>query len=454
MSSPMEVTNSTDSDDIQRVFDAQREHRWVVKQTTAEERRGVLERLKAAVLANSDEVMAALHADLGRPARLSKTEIGAVLHDIDDAVSHLDAWMAPSPVEPAAHFGAGAHAEVRYEGRGVVLLFGPWNFPFGLVFEPLVPILAAGNTCIVKPNELAPATSAVTAKIIRSVFDEKHVAVFEGGVDLADELLGLPVDHVFFTGSPAVGRVVMARAAAHLASVTLELGGKCPAVVDKSADLPRAVAQIGVGKHQNAGQICLSPDHVWVHEDLYDEFVAAYLEWITNNLCDDDERLDGRRLGRIVNQRNVERVQGYVDEAVRRGATSTAVAPSCSDDLVVTPTILTGVDADSAVMREEIFGPIMPIMRYREVATVVESVRRNGKPLAMYVFSHDDAVVEKLLDETSSGGVTVNGWALHSSDTSLPFGGVGSSGIGRYHGVHGFRELSNSRAVFTAARAT
>jgi len=437
--------------EAKRVFDAQQEHRWSAKQTTAQHRKAILQRLRAEVVSSTDEVITALYDDLGRPPGLSRAEIGAVLLDIDDALAHLDEWMAPTPVTPAAHFGAGAQAEIRYEGKGVVLLFGPWNFPFGLVFEPLVPIIAAGNTCIVKPNELAPATSAVTARIIRSIFDEEHVAVLEGGVDLADTLLGLPVDHVFFTGSPAVGRIVMAKAAAHLASVTLELGGKCPAVVDATANLSKAVQSIAVGKHQNAGQICLSPDHVWVHEDVRDEFTEGYLEWVSANMCTGDS-VDRSRLGRLVNKRNFDRVEEYVKDAVRRGATSISPARDVSEDLVVAPTVLLGVDDDSAVMQQEIFGPVLPVMVYRELSTVVESIRQHGKPLAMYIFSENEAVVEKVLAETSSGGVTVNGWALHSADTSLPFGGVGSSGIGRYHGIHGFRELSHARSIFLAPK--
>jgi aldehyde dehydrogenase (NAD+) len=432
-----------------RVFDAQRDHRWVAKQATALDRIATLVRLKTAIVSGTDDVITALHADLGRPRRLSKTEIAAVLHDIDEAIANIDDWMAPTQVTPASHFGTGAHAEIRYEGRGVVLLFGPWNFPFGLVFQPLVPIIAAGNTCIVKPNELAPRTSAVTARIIRSVFDEKHVAVCEGGVDVADQLLELPIDHVFFTGSPAVGRIVMSKAAIHLASVTLELGGKCPAVIDATADIRKAVAAIAFGKHQNAGQICLAPDHVWVHEDVSQEFVDGYLEWVSANLCADGALVDDR-LGRAVDQRNYERVQGYVADAVTRGGTSITVAPAVSS-LVIAPTVLSGVDLDAAVMREEIFGPVLPVLTFRDVSTVVDAVREDGKPLAMYLFSEDDAFIETMLEHTSSGGVTINGWALHSSDTGLPFGGVGTSGIGRYHGVHGFLEMSHARSVFMAA---
>lgn len=305
--------------EAERLFTLQREHRWVAKRSNASHRRESLNRLKEAITDHAEEVIAALYDDLGKPPRSSKiAELGTVLHDIDEAVARLDEWMAPTRVQPAARLGVDTRAEIRYEGRGVVLLFGPWNFPFSLVFQPLVPIVAAGNTCIVKPNELAPATSDVTARIIRSVFDERHVAVLEGGVDVAEQLLDLPVDHVFFTGSPAVGKIVMAKAAQHLASVTLELGGKCPAIIDSATDLSKAVQTIAFGKHENTGQICLAPDHVWVHEDLRDQFVAQYLEWVSANI-------PAERVGRLVNSRNAERVRAYVADAVLRGATATTV---------------------------------------------------------------------------------------------------------------------------------
>jgi aldehyde dehydrogenase (NAD+) len=447
MSSNTEAVAHGNVAEAKRICDSQRQYRWTAKQTTSDERKAILERLRGAIVANFDAAVDALYADLGRPRGLSKAEIGAVLHDIDEATRNLDEWMAPTRVTP--QIDPAASAEIRYEGRGVVLLFGPWNFPFGLVFQPLVPIIAAGNTCIVKPNELAPATSALTAQIIRSVFNEEHVAVLEGGVELAEGLLDLPVDHIFFTGSPAVARTVMSKAAEHLASVTLELGGKCPAVVDQSADLTAAVSHIAAGKHQNAGQICLAPDHVWVHEDVSDQFISGYVDWITANLCNDDQ-LVVDRLGRLVNQRNFDRVQRYVDEALQRGAKSTVVGSNPQSPLAIAPTVLTGVDTESAVMRDEIFGPVMPILTYRDISTVIESIRRQGKPLAMYIFSQDDAMIESILAETSSGGVTINGWAAHCSDTSLPFGGVGASGMGRYHGVYGFQELSNARSIFVA----
>jgi aldehyde dehydrogenase (NAD+) len=445
-----ETEKTLDTTDAAKIFETQRRHRWVTKTSTVEERTGHLIRLRTAITDHLDEIRAALHADLLRPPRPRvPSEVAAVLADIDDAVAHLAEWMAPTPLTPPPFLGAGAQELVQYEARGVTLLFAPWNFPFGLLFQPLVPIIAAGNTAIVKPNELAPATAAISAQIIREVFSPDHVAVFTGGVELANALLELPVDHVFFTGSPAVGRVVMAGAARHLASVTLELGGKCPAIVDGTTDIATAATQIAQAKHSNAGQICLSPDHLWVRPEVRDEFLGHYQRWVDENLYREGN-LVPEALGRIVDRRNLDRLTGYLDDAVARGATLVGGGTPDPAGTVLPPAVLLDVTPDMKIMGEEIFGPILPVLTFTDPAQVVEHVRAGGKPLAMYVYSDDRTLVDEVLAGTSSGGVTVNGWALHFVDSQLPFGGVGSSGMGRYHGVHGFRELSHARSVFLA----
>jgi aldehyde dehydrogenase (NAD+) len=279
------------------------------------------------------------------------------------------------------------------------------------------------------------------------VFDEREVAVFEGGVDVARALLELPVDHIFFTGSPAVGRVVMAAAARHLATVTLELGGKCPAVVDGTSDLARAAAVIGAAKVNNAGQICLAPDHVWIREDLREEFTGLYLAWIRDNVYSSDGAIDLARMPRMVDRRNFDRVWGYVDDAVARGATALGTGRTDETTLTIEPAVLIDVPLDARVMQDEIFGPVLPVLTYRSLDEVTDHIRDGGKPLAIYAHTSDDALVERLLTTTSSGGMTVNGASTHVRDPRLPFGGVGTSGMGAYHGLHGFRELSHARAV-------
>jgi aldehyde dehydrogenase (NAD+) len=431
---------------IERVFALQRAYKWTVKNSTAAERRAKLLSLKQAVLANAESIRRALHADLRKPETEAAGEIGSVEGDINDALEHLESWMAPVEITPAPVF-AGARARIVYEARGVCLVFGPWNFPFQLLFEPLVPIIAAGNTAILKPNELAPATSRVSAEIIRAVFDEREVAVFEGGIDLANELLALPVDHMFFTGSPKVGRVIMGAAARHLSTVTLELGGKCPVIIDDSTDLAAAAATIAAARCYNSGQVCLCPDIAWVPAAKRDALVSHLGDTVRSMLYRDGE-LNKGAFGRMVDRRNFERVKGYLDDALARGAKVAFGGTTEADDLTIHPTVLLDVPADARIMQEEIFGPILPIQTYRTPAEICAAVQGGGKPLAMYIYSNDPAFVATLLNNTSSGGVTVNGWATHWFEPQLPFGGVNESGIGRYHGLHGFREVSHERSVF------
>jgi aldehyde dehydrogenase (NAD+) len=431
---------------IERVFALQRAHKWTVKNSTAAERKAKLERLKGAVLANAEAIRRALHADLRKPEAEASGEIGSVENDINDALEHLDSWMAPLEITPSPVF-AGARARIIYEARGICLIFGPWNFPFQLLFEPLVPVIAAGNTAIMKPNELAPATSRISAEIIRAVFDEREVAVFEGGIDLANELLALPVDHVFFTGSPKVGRAVMGAAARHLASVTLELGGKCPVILDESTDLAAAAATIAAARCYNSGQVCLCPDIAWVPASKRDAFVA-HLETAIRSMLYQDGELNKSAFGRMVDRRNFDRVKGYLDDALERGAMLAFGGTTEADDLTIHPTVLLDVPANARIMQEEIFGPILPIQSYRTPQDVCAAVQGGGKPLAMYIYSNDPGFIETVMNNTSSGGVTVNGWAMHWFEPQLPFGGVNESGIGRYHGLHGFREVSHERSVF------
>ncbi len=431
---------------IERVFALQRAHKWTVKNSTAAERKAKLERLREAMLANAEAIRRALHADLRKPEAEAAGEIGSVENDINDAIEHLESWMAPVEITPAPVF-AGARARIVYEARGVCLVFGPWNFPFQLLFEPLVPVIAAGNTAILKPNELAPATSRISTEIIRAVFDEREVAVFEGGIELANGLLALPVDHVFFTGSPKVGRVVMGAAARHLSSVTLELGGKCPVILDETTDLAAAAATIAAARCYNSGQVCLCPDIAWVPASKRDALVA-HLDSAVRSMLYQNGELNKSAFGRMVDRRNFDRVKGYLDDALERGATLAFGGTTEADDLTIHPTVLLDVPADARIMKEEIFGPILPIQGYRTPDEVCAAVQGGGKPLAMYIYSNDPGFVETVMNNTSSGGVTVNGWATHWFEPQLPFGGVNESGIGRYHGLHGFREVSHERSVF------
>jgi aldehyde dehydrogenase (NAD+) len=434
------------SAEVERVFALQSKHKWQVKQSSAQERRNKLKRLRDIVERDAELVQKALYSDLRKPPAEGAGEVGSVIGDIDDALAHLDEWMSASEITPAAHF-PGAKARVTYEARGVCLLFGPWNFPFQLLLEPLVPIIAAGNCAIAKPNELAPETSEISTRIIREAFDERDVAVFEGGIELAQLLLELPFDHIFFTGSPKVGRSVMGAAAKHLASVTLELGGKCPVIIDSDSDLAAVAATVVAARCYNAGQVCLCPDIAWIPALLEGAFLGHLRQCIESTYYNGGA-LDKSAFGKIVDDRNFERLKGYLDDAMGKGAKFVIGGQSEAHDRTIHPTILANVPLDAKVMNEEIFGPILPVATYSDVSEVYDFTRQHGKPLAMYIYSNRQEFVNSVLQNTSSGGVTVNGWAMHWFEPQLPFGGINESGHGAYHGVHGFRELSHERSVF------
>lgn len=433
--------------DLGRVFDLQLEHQWHVKRLGAQERIATLQRLKSAIQARETEIKQALHADLRKNDTSAGLELSMTYTDIDDAVENLTEWMQPVTVETCELF-AGAKAWLSYEARGIVLLFGPWNFPFSLIFEPLVPIIAAGNCAIVKPNEMAPETSKITAQIIREVFDPAEVAVFEGGIELANQLLELPVNHIFFTGSPAVGKIVMGAAAKHLASVTLELGGKNPVIVDRTADIADAATKIAAVRNMNSGQVCLCPEEIWVAEEQKEEFLAV-AEATYREMFYNDGKLDTEEQGKIVDLRNFERVKGYIDDARELGATVVCGGETDEAGLSIHPTLLTDVPAQSRIRSEETFGPILSVYTYKHIDEVVSAIQKQPKPLALYLFTQSEEFVQDMLQRTSSGGVTVNNCVMHALEHHLPFGGVNNSGIGRYHGIHGFKELSHERAVLS-----
>lgn len=440
------MTDTTLAADIDRVFKAQA--RGSARPTTAEERREKLRRLRAAIEAHFPAVLQALAADLGKPPFEGAMDAGAAFPEIDEAIASLDAWMAPTEVSLSPYAAPGAAAEVQYQPLGRVLIFGPWNFPFGLLFQPLAGAIAAGNTAVLKPSELVPQTSAICAKIVRETFAESEVALFEGGPEVAEALLEKPFEHIFFTGSTAVGRKVMAAAGRHLSSVTLELGGKCPAIIDDGYDIDRAAGRIGWGKFLNAGQVCLSPDHAWVPKAKRDAFVAAMRAYI-DRAYRPDGAFNGADMARILNDRHVSRLTTLIDDAVARGAT--IVTGGAVENGKLLPTILVDVVPDSAIMGEEIFGPILPVLTYDATEAMLDKLTAGDKPLALYVFSDRPDFVEDVIARTSSGGVTVNDVLQHATEPNLPMGGVGASGLGAYHGIHTFRALSHPRSVYRQA---
>jgi len=349
----------------------------------------------------------------------------------------------------------GTHSAIHYEPRGVVLIIGPWNYPFQLVIAPLIAAIAAGNCVIVKPSELTAQTSRLLKSLLGEVFSEDEVAVVEGDHVITQELLALPFDHFFFTGSTRVGKIVAEAAARHLASTTLELGGKSPAVIDDSADLPSAAKRIVWGKFVNSGQTCIAPDYLMVSESRRPQLVEALKHSVAELYgATDAERRASKDLCRIINTRNYDRLKKMLDDTVKSGARIELGGEVDPAERYIAPTILTNVSPDSAVMAEEIFGPILPILTYRHLDEVAPFITARDKPLALYVFGEDEHAVDAVIATTTAGGTCVNNTLIHFANHHLPFGGVGPSGTGNYHGFFGFKAFSHERAVLRRVGST
>ncbi|MGY6501859.1 MAG: aldehyde dehydrogenase family protein [Acidimicrobiales bacterium] len=410
-------------------------------------RREQLLAVKAMLRAGEERLLAALAGDLSKGATEAyATEIGVTLSDLDHTLKHLDEWTTPQRVKVPVTQKPG-RAEVVSDPYGVVLIMSPWNYPVHLVITPLVAAIAAGNAVLVKPSEVAPATASVLADLIETHLDTSAVAVVQGGPDVARAVLAERFDLIFFTGSTALGRKVMAAAAPHLTPVVLELGGKSPAIVDRSANLAVAARRIVFGKFVNAGQTCVAPDHVLVDETVADELTDHIVSSIADFYGDDPRSSDD--FGRIVNERHLGRLRGLLDgggfEQVVVGGEFDA------DTRYLAPTVLRDVDPDAPVMQEEIFGPILPVLTVRSTDEAIRFVNDRPKPLALYVFAEDDAVVDRVVERTSSGGVCANHTLVQLGVPDLPFGGVGDSGMGAYHGRVGFEAFSHQKSVLRKA---
>jgi acyl-CoA reductase-like NAD-dependent aldehyde dehydrogenase len=402
-----------------------------------------LERLRAlrAMLVDAEpRFFEALRADLGKPAFESYGgETAIVRHEVEHALRHLARWARPRRVRTLLGHQPG-RSEVRAEPFGVVLVMSPWNFPVQLSLAPLVGALAAGNCTILKPSPLAPSSSALLAELIARRFDPGHVAVVEGGVEPAEQLLAQRLDYVFFTGGPATGRRVMEAAARHLTPVTLELGGKNPCIVDADVDLDVAARRIVWGKFFNAGQSCVAVDYLLVDRRVKAALLVRLTEVLREFYGDDPSKSPD--LARIVDERHFERLVGYL-------GSGRIVVGGQSDRATrfIAPTLLDGVAPDDPVMEEEIFGPVLPVLEYREIAEAIDFVNARPPPLALYVFSRDGRLQERVLREATSGGACVNDTALQETSVLLPFGGVGESGMGAYHGKASFETFSRRRGV-------
>jgi aldehyde dehydrogenase (NAD+) len=433
---------------IRAVFDAQRAVALRLRESTVPQRLAKLARLHEAIVRHREPIIDALQADLGRPALETElAELLPLLGDLAQHRAHLAGWLRPRRVRPTlATFGT--RAWIEREPRGRTLIQSPWNYPIVLTLGPLIPAVACGNTAIIKTSELAPHSSGVLAQIVRATFAQDEVALFEGDATVGEALLELPFDHIFFTGSPAVGRIVMSAAARHLTSVTLELGGKSPVIVDASADIAQAVDAIAWAKCLNAGQTCIAPDHLYVHAAVYAQVLERFRQRLLAWYGGDSER--SADFARIINKRHACRLADLLTDARARGAVllhGGAVEP---ERHFVSPTLLGEVPAQARIMQEEIFGPLLPIIRYEHDEEVIERINAAPKPLALYVWSQNRTGVRHLLRRTSAGGTGINQVAMQFLQHRLPFGGVNHSGIGSYHGEWGIRAFSHERALLEA----
>lgn len=432
---------TTPIEDIKDIVAAQRAFFRGHATRSVEFRLEMLKRLRASIVKYERELAEALYNDLHKSYEEAYlTEISIVLAEIDNFLKHLKGWAAPSKKStPLKMFPS--HSEILTEPLGVSLIIAPWNYPVQLLLNPLVGAIGAGCTVVLKPSPYVPNVAEVLGRLIADTFDPEYVAVVQGHREVNSALLRERYDIIFFTGSPDLGRVVMRAAAENLTPVVLELGGKSPVVVDKSADIKLAAKRIAWGKTLNAGQTCIAPDYLLIHKDVKAEFVVAFRHAIAELHGEDVHKSE--HYVRMVSDRAFERVVSYLDcgDVVAGGLTS-------AEDKYIEPTLLDNVSADSAVMREEIFGPVLPMMEIGDVEEAINFILDREKPLAMYVFA-EEGVARRVFDHTSSGGGCINDTIMHIANEHLPFGGVGNSGMGRYHGRDSLYAFSHRRSVVT-----
>lgn len=403
-------------------------------------RKHSLERLRKAIRSKEKKIMEALKKDLNKSKfEAYSTEIGVVLKEIQFVLSNLKKWMKPTKTTtPITHVGSSSY--IYPEPYGVTLIIAPWNFPFQLAISPLIGAIAAGNCAVIKPSELAPHTSRVVKEIISQNFGIEYVTVIEGGIETNQKLLEKSFDYIFFTGSPRVGKIVMEAAAKHLTPVTLELGGKSPCIVHKDANIPLAAKRIAWGKFINAGQTCIAPDYIYVHQKVKDDFLSQLTTEIRKIYG--KNALQNRNYTRIINERHFDRLTKFIsDENVYFGGRVK------KEKLLIEPTILTDVSWDDEVMKEEIFGPVLPVMEYEHLTDVYEGIENSPKPLALYLFTESEAVEEEVIETVSFGGGSINDTIYHFANPHLPFGGVGTSGMGAYHGKASFDTFTHYKGV-------
>ena len=439
-----------DTAKIDKILGAQKAKSIALRAEPIANRKQRLRKLNDWIFANREKIKQAVHTDFNKPLpEVDTSEIYPVVTEIRHALSNLESWSKPKKIDAPLTY-IGTRAEVRVEPRGVCLIVAPWNFPFNLCLGPLVSCLAAGNTAIIKPSELTPHTSELIKDMMAEIFEEDVVAVVQGGAEISSHLFSLPFDHIFFTGSPSIGKIVMKAAAVNLTSVTLELGGKSPTIIDATANLADAAKRIAFGKFLNNGQTCIAPDYVLVEAKIKDKFIELLRTSILTLFGEQNLITENSpNYARIVNERHFTRVNELIQDALQKGAKLEMSGATNEQTRFIHPMILSDVPNDSRIMEEEIFGPVLPVIPFSSASEVVQIINSKPKPLALYIFTGSNKFKEGILSQTSAGSVVINDCVLQFTHPNLPFGGVNNSGIGKSHGQYGFMTFSNEKPVLT-----
>lgn len=433
---------------LEEIFQRQRAKSIAIRKEPISTRKKRIKEFGKFVLANRQRIGEAVRADLKKPlAEIDLSEVYPVVGEVRNVLKNLDDWSRPEVIETPLTY-LGTRSEIIYEPKGVCLIIAPWNFPFNLSFGPLISCLAAGNTAIIKPSEHTPHTAQLIAELVKEFFEPELVCVVNGAIDITSQLLKLPFDHIFFTGSTAVGKIVMRAAAENLCSVTLELGGKSPTIIDRTANLEDAARRIAFGKFLNNGQTCIAPDYILIEKSVKEEFIE-HLKTQVIKMFGNGEMINTHSsdYARIINHKNFNRVDGLIQDAIQQGAKIEMSGATLEQERFMHPVVLSNVLPGAKIMEEEIFGPVLPVVTWENPTEVIQYINEKPKPLALYIFSARTDFQNQVLRETSSGSACINDCVLQFTHPNLPFGGVNASGIGKSHGKYGFISFSNEKPV-------
>jgi coniferyl-aldehyde dehydrogenase len=455
MNAPQQVPTQGDIEQqMKAALEMQREAYLKEGMVSAETRIDRMQRAVNVLVNYQDKIVEALNTDFTcRPREVTLlTDVGAGIAPLKHAIKHVRSWMKPEKRPAMFPFNLlGGRARIEYQPLGVVGIIAPWNFPVNMVFAPLAGVLAAGNRAMIKPSEFTPETSALIVEMITKTYDPAEIAIFNGGPEVGQAFSSLPFDHMIFTGATSIARHILAAAARNLVPVTLELGGKSPVVISRSADIEKSVERIMVGKTLNAGQICLAPDYLLVPEEKLHEIIAAAQKAIGRMY---PKLLDNPQYTSVINERHFQRLNGYLAEAAERGQKLIPINPAGENfneqkgTLKIPPTLIPEPADDLRLMEEELFGPLLPIRTYNQFEETISYINSKPRPLAAYYFGEDKQEEAALIGRTTSGGVCVNDVVMHVAQEELPFGGVGPSGMGAYHGFKGFQTFSHAKSIY------